>query len=248
MDTKTLQALGLTHSQAKAYLVMVRHGAMTPPALAGKIHETRSNTYKILERLAELGMVRKDEAAAKRTYRVENPVVLEALAKKARNEALDQERRVQSAMPLLLNYFYTFSEQPGVRFFQGREGLKEVFADVARTRQDEYMVRPANPKDFYDREFFLNFRRKQADSGITTHIVTPRDAEALRNQKHDADYKLKRTMISKDDYTAPVEWKCYGNKVAIISYGEEAVGMIIESPQIAESFRQLYSLLASNKS
>jgi hypothetical protein len=34
----------------------------------------------------------------------------------------------------------------------------------------------------------------------------------------------------------------YGDKLAILSYGHEAIGMIIESPQIAEGFRQLLDL------
>ncbi len=47
---------------------------------------------------------------------------------------------------------------------------------------------------------------------------------------------------SKDKYDAPVEIDIFGNKVAILSFGDELIGMIIESKQIASSLRQLFIL------
>nr|MBP9821153.1 hypothetical protein [Candidatus Saccharibacteria bacterium] len=35
----------------------------------------------------------------------------------------------------------------------------------------------------------------------------------------------------------------YGNKVSIISFGKEAIGTVIDSPQIAESLKQIFKIL-----
>lgn len=37
-------------------------------------------------------------------------------------------------------------------------------------------------------------------------------------------------------------YSAYGDKVAIISFGEEATGTILESPQIAQAFQQLWGM------
>ena len=247
MDTDTLTSIGLTAPQAKAYIALVQNGPSAPPAIAGMINETRSNTYKILDKLVGLGLARKEDHDKKLRYRIENPAALDALARQARDHALSQEKRVRDAMPSLLNFFYTYSEQPGVRFFQGKEGIRQIFEDMLRTRQDIYLLRSPADVRFFDEQFFERFRKKRAELGITTYALTPQVVSAIHNEEVDKLNKFKRTWLPSEDYTANVEWDVYGNKVAFISYGQEAIGMIIESPQIAESFRQIFNLLTDHK-
>lgn len=240
--------LGLTKSQAKAYLCLVQFGPSYPPGLAKKISESRTNTYKVLDKLVELGLARKKESLKKMLYTAGHPSALETLAKKHREEVLSQEHKINTSMPTLLNFFYTYSEQPGVRFFQGKDGIKNIFDDMLRTRQNIYLVRSPADIEFYDEKFFSEFKAKRAKLGIKTYALTPDISSANHDEQIDKTNLFFRSWIGKDDYTGSVEWNMYGNKLAIISYGEEAIGMIIESPLIAESFRQLFELLSSRQS
>ncbi len=248
MNIDTLTDLGLTESQAKAYLLLVQEGSIAPPELATKTKQTRTNAYKVLERLAELKLATKQEASNKITFRAANPIALEELARKRRNEVLDEEKRVRLAMPALLNYFYTYSEQPGIRFFQGKYGIKEIFDDMLRTRKTIYLIRSVHDVKFYDKEFFQEFIKKKVRLGIKTVGLTPDLPQANHNPAIDTTNNFSRTWMPTDAYTGAAEWYVYGNKLAILSYGEEAIGMIIESPQIADSFRQLFCLLQSSQS
>ncbi len=245
MNAETLTELGLTLPQAKAYIHLIKAGQMTPPQIATATKETRTNAYKILERLEELGLVRKDETIKKLAYRPENPVALENLATKARSQVIEHEKQVKNAMPSLLNYFFTYSEQPGVRFYQGEDGIKQIFNDMLRTSQPIYLVRSPADVSFYNQAFFEKFREKRAKLGIETYALTPNVASAVHDPATDTINRFSRTWIPADAYTANVEWDVYGDKLAIISYGQEAIGMIIESPQIADSFKQLFYLLRS---
>jgi sugar-specific transcriptional regulator TrmB len=248
MNTDLLVSIGLTESQAKAYLTLVQHGKLTPPVLAAKISETRTNTYKILERLAEMQLVAKDPHENKTTYRIQSPLALEALAREHRNQALAKEKRIKDSLPTLLSYFYTYAEQPGVRFFQGKEEIKEIFNDMLRTRKDVYLLRSPADVTFYDEMFFADFRKKRTKLGIKTHALTPNVASAVHNEDVDHINNFTRSWIPADAYTASVEWDIYGDKVALISYGKEAIGLIIESPQIAESFKQVFRLASMSHS
>lgn len=248
MNPSTLTAMGLSEPQAKAYICLIKEGQLTPPQVAVKIKESRTNAYKILERLEELELVRHGEHNGKLYYLPENPVALERLATIARNEVLRHEKQVRDTMPTLLDYFYAFSEQPGVRFYQGQDGIKQIFDDMLRTQKDIYLVRSSADIKFFDEQFFDAFRAKRAKRGITTHALTPDTTHARKNKAQDEQMKFLRTLIPSSSYTASVEWNAYGNKVAVISYGEEAMGMIIESPQIAESFRQLFALMQASQS
>jgi len=242
MDKQLLISLGLTNSQAKAYLMLVQYGALTPPEISTKINESRTNTYKVLDKLAELGLASKEDSSKKITYRPGNPTVLETLAKERRDQVLDHEQQIKLAMPKLLTFFYTYSQQPGIRFFQGKEGIKQVFDDMLRTRQDIYLIRSPADVSFYDEDYFRKFRKHRAKLGIKTYALTPDLPQANHNPDIDVANLFFRTWLPKD-YTSSVEWNAYGDKLAIISYGEEAIAMIIDSQQIAGSFKILHALL-----
>lgn len=243
MDPSMLTSLGLTGSQAKAYLVLVQLGSMKPTEMATKIKESRTNIYKILDRLTDLGLTVKDESGKTIRYRAENPVVLETLARQHRDKVLEQEKKIKMAMPNLLNFFYTYSEQPGVRFFQGKENIKGIFEDILRTHQTVYLIRSPADVSFYDKPFFDKFKKQRAKLGIKTLGLTPDHPNANRNPEIDAAELFTRTWLPAGYYSGSAEWYVYGNKMAIVSYGEEAIGMIIESPIIAESFKQIFGLL-----
>jgi sugar-specific transcriptional regulator TrmB len=244
MNEEILINIGLNPTQAKAYLTLVRYGSLTPPELANKTGETRSNAYTVLDRLVELGLAKKLEANKKLVYRIENPVALEKLVKQHRDDALQREKLVKDSMPALLNFFYTYSEQPGIRFFQGKQGIEDIYNDQIRTGKEIEFVRSTSDVKLYDYETMRKLRGKFAKMNIPRHSFSP-DAPDIPTNWREVDpiRKLKRTWMRTDDYTAPVEWGVYGNKVSIISFGEEAIGMIIESPQIAEAMRQILKLM-----
>lgn len=246
LDRKMLLKIGLTDAQAKAYIILVQSGRITPPELAERIKESRSNTYKVLDTLVEIGLAIRHDDEKKLQYSAANPVALENLALQARNRALAEEQKIKNAMPTLLNFFFAHNEQPGIRFFQGKEGLKQVFNDIIRTGKDEYFIRSPSDLDFFEPEFFAELRQRQAKAGIKTHAITPDVSSANHNPAIDKANNFNRTWIPEQSYQAKVEWKAYGNKVAVISYGEEAIAMIIDSPQIAESFRQIFQLISTN--
>jgi sugar-specific transcriptional regulator TrmB len=242
MDVATLVSLGLNETQAKAYIAQVKHGSVTPPQLATLIGITRTNAYAVLDQLVELGLTRKQEMKKKLVYRPENPVALEQLARKSRQQALERERTVQAALPTLLNYFYTFSEQPGIKFYQGADGIKEIYNDTLRTNKDIYVVRSQHDQDLMSLDFYDRFKQRRAKLGIKTFMLNPSTDSTAWNADSDALNNIDRTAVRPQDYTSKVELATYGDKTSVISFGEEAIGMIIESPQVADAMRQLFQL------
>ena len=243
MDASLLEQIGLNQTQAKAYVALISAGSLTPPQLSDKIQITRTNAYEVLKQLEEQTLAVKTGSGAKLTYRPENPSNLEKLMETRRNQVIEHETRLRTFMPQLMTYFYTYSEQPGVRFYQGKAGLIQIYEDMLRTRQTIYLIRSTADDRFLDLDFYNRFRKQRANLNIKTVAITP----DVPNVNHDPDVdqqnQFHRTWINPKLYTAPVEWDIYGNKVAILSFGEEAVGTIIESPQIAAAMRQIFTLM-----
>lgn len=243
MNPQLLRSLGLSNSQAEIYLKLVERGELTPPEVAKISGESRTNAYMILQKLEEFGLVEKIETAKKLKYQPLNPIALERLAEEKRVETATVEHQIKQSMPQMLSYYYSFTEKPGIRLLQGTEGLKEIYKDTLRTKKDIYFLRtPTEVKTLGD-EYFSRYKQKRAQLGITTFALTSDTPNARKYAADDKLNKMIRTWIKPESYTAPVEVNIYGDKVAFLSYGEEIMGVIVQSPAIAESMRQLFKLI-----
>ncbi len=246
MDRKLLTRFGLNPAQASVYLALIEHGDSTAPQTAGFSGETRTNAYTVLDRLVELGLAERVKDTRKVTFRALNPVALEELVRQQRNEALEREKAFEQSLPELLRFFNTHNERPGIRLFEGQEETKKIYEDQIETGEPIYLIHTAADLEFYDFEYVHYIRNKARKAGIKRYAIIADVPTAAANYKvTDPLMLLTRTWIPAGDYTAPVEWGIYGNKMSIISFGREAMGMIIESPQIAEAMRQLFGLISS---
>jgi sugar-specific transcriptional regulator TrmB len=143
LDTITLlRKAGLTESQAKGYLALIEHGQLTPTELGEKTGESRTNAYMICDKLVALGLATKNDSK-KITYTPSHPSALETLAEKRRKAIQRAETELKNSINPLIELFYASSELPGTRTLQGIDGIKEVYADTLRTKQDIYLLRTA---------------------------------------------------------------------------------------------------------
>jgi hypothetical protein len=190
--------------------------------------------------LERLGLAQKDESDKKIKYWAKNPNALLQHVVDEKEEAELKAKKLQSSIPALVNDFLKYNEQPGVRFFQGKEGIKQVYDDILEEHEDVLVIRSPQDNKFLPESFYNEYQNRRAKLGIKTQIITSKTSTKQR----DLELKKCRTVISTEQYNAPVEYDIYGDKVAILSFDKEAVGMIIESPQIAKSMKQLFELLS----
>ena len=242
-----LRKAGLSEAQAVIYQCLLKNGAMTPSKLAEETRQSRENCYAVTKRLVELGLIEqtKDKKA---NFRVLNPSTLETLVEKRRKIMAKNEKFVKDNLSSLLDIFYANNEMPGARTLEGIEGIKEVYNDNLRVKKDLYLLRtPADivlGRDGID-SFMHEYREKRALLGIHTYALTPIDKQAVKNAKTGRDEAtlFHRTWMPENDYEAPVEIQVYGDKTALISFGETQMATIITSPIIAEAMRQLLKIM-----
>lgn len=243
----TIKKAGLTEPQAKAYLALVDNGALTPAKLAEITGETRTNSYAITDKLEKLGIIHKTNTS-KAEYVANHPTSLEALAETRRKVMSKNEQVLKANLSNLIDIFYTNNEMPGARTLAGIDGIKEVYNDTLETGKDIYLLRTtadAGVMNKNEEHYFHNYRVKRAKLGINTYAIAPDTQRARRHIQEGVDKELllHRTLIPQDEYTASVEIDVYGDKVALIAFGDTQMATIINSPLIAEAMRQVLQLL-----
>lgn len=239
-----LQAAGLTPTEAKCYEALLRVPDTKPSDLAKIVHETRTNCYKVLDKLCVYELAERFEKGKINYYRATNPARLLQLARERRAAQERAEAQLETHVTALTREYVKTHEQPGVRHYNGRDGIAALYADQVAAGKPIHFINTLAGIDFYTYDHMHNLRMLAVKAGIPRYALTPEsDLLPADYQAKDAEYLLHRTWLRADDYTAPVEWGVYGDKTYIISFGTEAMGMTIESPQIADSFRQLFTLI-----
>ena len=241
-----LKKAGLTDSQAKGYLALIQHGALSPAALAEKTDESRTNGYMICEKLESLGLATKKDDK-KTVYTAAHPSTLESLAEKRRKVLVRNEQEVKNGLSPLIDLFYANSELPGTRTLQGIEGIKEVYRDTLDAKKDIYLLRTTADVPDLGAEYIDQYRQQRADATIHTYALTPKTEVGMKNFASGEDKKMlfHRTFLPDGSYTAPVEIDVYGDKLALIAFGDTQMATIIDSPPVAEAMRQIFRLLSS---
>jgi sugar-specific transcriptional regulator TrmB len=135
MDTQPLIAAGLTGQQAEAYALLLEHGSITAPNAAKSLALSRTNAYKLLDKLVELGLAQKQDINKKQTYEPTNPLALVGMVNEARNRVVAQEEAVKQAMDALLARYFQQTEQPTLSVVTGKTEVAQAFRSQIGLRQ-----------------------------------------------------------------------------------------------------------------
>lgn len=233
---KSLEKFGLTQKEARIYLAVLELGQDTVLNIAKKSEQKRPTTYVALDSLIKKGLIQKIPRGTTTLYSAENPDhLIDLLAEK--------ETELKKAIPLLKALYNVRGPKPQIKFYEGKEGLKKIYKILHQA--EKYINFYGSIKDIIRHfpESFLtveqikkmNIPVKEIVSSDTIDINYAKKIVNFDNPKHDARTLKKGTTFILDS-------AIFDNKLAIISLKGNFFGVLIESKDIANSFKILYEL------
>ncbi len=239
-----LVTLGLTPAQAHTYLYLLKQGrAVKPSKLASGVQQTRTNTYKLLDTLLEMGLVNRSKDRATFMYTAEDPGALVNLAHRKRNEAIRLEKAVKEVLPKLKELHVKTEEATNVKARRGKRAVYEAHMRHAKRAGDVHFILSQSDIPLLSYELMRKIRHAPFDAGSQRFGLTQDVPGAPKNPAIDARTGLTRTWIDRKDYTAPVEWSSHGGELLIVDYSGEGEVISIRNEVIADAFRQLWTLI-----
>jgi len=244
MDSKQLITIGLTPLQADAYIALLEEGKVKPAELANKLQTTRTNTYKVLDKLVELKLASKIEERKKFVYRPANPLALTSLTAAYRAEAVAKEEAVSNMLHELLAQYHTHSDRPGVTVATGKKEVVESYKKQLSLREDLHFIhtRADVPMMGFDTMHEIRTTPARHNNKRKGIMAAPSDGSAINYASHQRS-NLEVTWRDDSAYTAPVEWSVTKTSLLIVLYGTEPHAILIIDKLVATAFLQLWSIL-----
>ncbi len=234
--TKRLEESGLTPKEALVYLGLLQLGPSSALAISRETNLKRPTVYLILDELIKKGAVAIVPKEKKKLFIALSPErILEEVESKA--------AQLHKALPELLALWKTQTAKPAIRFFESREGMMNVYRDITQRNDIKEVLTffsfEAIPKEFDENyDLFIKLLKEK--------MVASRDIISTTSPRHSYLEQAKR-LPNYHARLAPKEHKfysdtiIYGNKVAIFSF-KKHFALIIESADVANSFRSLFEL------
>ena len=232
-----LQFLGLNEKEAKIYLASLELGLTTIQNIAKKAGVKRSTVYEIMEDLIEQNLITVVPKGKKRYFLAAEPGKLaELIAKK--QEALEQ------MMPELEALSKVSPIKPKIRFYEGIEGLKSVYADTIKENKEILAfvsVAEAQKNKAIGQYLEERYVKQRTENKIFAKVIAPDSALSKEYKKKDDKFYRQTKLISQKDYPFTVEINIYGNKIALMAFkANELMGVIIESREIAKTMNLIH--------
>ncbi len=238
-----LSQIGLSDEEVEIYQTLLKLGRVPASIVIEETSLKRGSVYNYLNDLEKKGLVKRVEGDKKLEFEPQSPDNLKSLIKDEKRRVDEVEKNLDNVLPSLKSKFNLTVEKPTIRHFEGIDGVKEVYKDTLETAKDLDEPIKVIVSDYDSKEFDEYLRRyyvpKRAKRGIKSKVISPTKPT---KEKLEEDKKLlkERRYISREEFAVPTEIDIYNDKVALISFKEKLIGVIIENKDYAQTMNKIF--------
>ena len=242
-----LSDLGLSPKESQAFLASLSLGAFTVQELSRKTGIPRTTTYNQLKSLQEKGLVSEHIKKGRRFFSAQSPDRLLNNLRQQKRVLENREKKLKEIMPELKGLLQISKTRHGVEFFEGKAGIKAMqddilnFGNLASIEElvpidQAHQLFPPHKRDHRHR------LRKALSKTVQRVIYTSENGKILAPKGQ----RVKRRFLSPDSFPLSCEINIYGQKVSMVTFADKPKGLILESGEIAESFRAMFYSIWKN--
>ena len=237
MKEEVLKRFGLTDKETRTFLATLEIGQATVNEIAKRSGIFRTYCYDILGSLSEQGLVGHVIRSGVKYYETVEPGKLIDILK-------EREDDVRSILPELRAMRGGASERPGVEFYEGKEGIKTIHADILKSAPREVLVYGNTGRHGeVMRWHFPRYVSQRVRRRITTRVITERTplTEGLLRRREKEELRSMRFFPV--GFAVPVLKYIYGRKVAMIALGKDVLGVVVDDDEIARGEKAAFELM-----
>ena len=244
MYTEKLEKIGLNKSQSKIYSTLLNNGELKGSEIAKETKISRQLTYKVLDELIDINLVKKnDKDGSVATFEITHPVNLEKLLIKKENEIKKSQEELKLVINNLTSDYNLISGEPGVKVFEGVDGIKKVLEDSLKTKGEILTYADVEPLIRHIKELNDDYVQKRLKLGIKKRALVLDTEFARKYMKENYKGKVTDTRFISNDEIPPFSAfvEIYDDKISYITFNnQKLIGIIIQNSEIAKINKYLF--------
>lgn len=243
---KAVEDLGLSQKEARVYLANLSLGPATVQQIADQSGIKRVTTYVILEALGNLGLSSQTTQGRKTYFNAEDPVALRRLLEKKEQEVSEQRQHFNDLLPQLKTIRSLPKEAPGVRFYEGTEGIKSIISSFYEAHPESRETKGiTNLDQLYN--FFPEFENaggnpQRVKARVKSKVLYTTVRGPILKSTDKAMNRESR-FVPADKYPINGDWSIVGNHIVVLSFtGSKPIGVTVNSEELAKGMLAFFDL------
>ena len=235
-----LNTLGLSKTEANAYLFLLKNGFSSPSQVAKGTGTQRPHCYEILDSLLALGLIVTQKTKNKRRlYAARDPqALLETIRRK--------EESFQNILPDLRGLYVTNKNKPRIQYFDGIEEVKEIYKLSLEAIEVFGIGSTARMQEIYG-DFFMWYQKEIKRRNIVYHDILTRSSgeKALPLTKEILKGLYDAKLLRTDEGEAALDILVWNDNVGFIAHDQPIFGTVVTSQSFATMFKMIFNALWS---
>jgi len=238
---------GLTPTQALILEYLYTKKEDKASNISKAIKKSRAIVYKDLDELASLKIIEKfDKANQVSIFRIGHPSYMEKYFDKEADKLKKDKELFNSYLPDMVSAYNLMSNKPGVRYYEGMEGVKKVINDTFTATETIYSYADIETINKYLKDINKEYTKKRDTRNLKKKIIfsdTPYTRDTLKNYHT----KTTESRIIQDLSNFYTVVQIYDNKISYVTISDDVkIGIIIENTEIYKTNRVLFEAAWEN--
>lgn len=235
-----LKKIGLSDKEAKVYVALLELGKASVQDIAKKAEVNRATTYLMIESLQARGLAYKAQVGKRTHFAANSPEKLTHVLDAKRKKLEDEAEEIKDLLPELKALYADSPEKPKIRFYEGKEGIKEILNDTLESGVKEIL-------EIYTSDYVRTvlkdeekgaIMRRRVEKGIRVRAIYTRSDGPHAEPPPLSELRY----VSGDRFPILSDIIVYGDRIALFAFQGKQIGIIIENPALAKTFETIFEL------
>lgn len=226
---RLVEDIGFSNKKASVYLSLLELGEVTASEIAKTAEIKRTTVYNILPELLKEGLIKKYKSKKKTLFYVED---INDLLSRMKEKTVGIER----ILPDLQELQTMITVHPQIKYYEGKNGAIQLYKDLIKLLQPGgELLTIVGMNNYVDKmpTHILEMYTKERISKKGRHRIIATNKDFIK-QFGGPDKQAKREIriLPEAINNLDSELRIFSNHIAMISYNEGFMGMIIESKEL----------------
>ncbi|MEC8339786.1 MAG: helix-turn-helix domain-containing protein [Nanoarchaeota archaeon] len=241
MDLEQLEELGLSQGEIKVYAAILNIGISNLAQIQEKTSIERRNIYDIITKLVDKGLISYTTQNKKKLYQCTHPSKLLDQINIKKQALLEIEKTI----PEMINLYDIKKPEIKAEVLRGDQSIITLLSEMLKYNESYWLG--GNSFESYksvSKGLQLNFKKwmkqrvqkKHIMYDIVSHGTYLEGLEPNKKKEHKKQYYIYKEL-PEGMYT-PMVLILFGNKVAQVLWKDQPFAFVIESEEIAQSYKK----------
>jgi len=229
---KQLESLGLTPTESKIYIALLKIGESTAVQLSKEIEIHRRTIYDNLNILLKKGLVNYVIKNGVKYFDANNPITLQTFLE-------EKEKTLTNILPALQAYNKNKQKPLQINIYVSVQGTKAIIEEAIQTKQTLYWV--GGGLYFFDS---IGFSRKFIEEKLSKANIKMIQVETPNIKEKLKIFKKNNVRILPQKYSSHIGYLIYGNTVAIGLIQDEDITTIkVTNKEFSKGYKNYFDIL-----